>query len=277
MTPAASDNSEMLDYNRILVTGAAGYLGKLVRASLRGRVPHVRLTDIAAMDPASDGEELFPCDLADAAGIGRAFEGVDAVVHLGASLNVDDWQQTLNINIAGTYNVFEAARRAGARRVVYASSHHAVGMYPVTERIGLDVPLRPDSLYGLSKCFGENLARYCWDKFGLEAVCLRIGSTRPAPAERREYATWLSEADFERLLLASLSAPSVGCSVAYGVSDNSEVWWDNAQAAHLGFRPLDKAQTPAGGIPAAPDYPLQGGKRAAHGLLAEDARLCVKR
>ena len=267
----------MLDYNRILVTGAAGYLGKLVRASLRGRVPFVRLTDIAAMDPASEGEELWPCDLADAAGMARALEGVDAVVHLGASLNVDDWQQTLDINIAGTYNVFEGARRAGARRVVYASSHHAVGMYPVTQRIGVDAPLRPDSLYGLSKCFGENLARYCWDKFGLEAVCLRIGSTRPAPAERREYATWLSEPDFERLLLASLSAPAVGFSVAYGVSDNGELWWDNAQAAHLGFRPIDKAQAPAGGISAAPDYPLQGGKRAAHGLVAEDARLCAKR
>lgn len=266
----------MLDYNRILVTGAAGYLGRLVRASLRGRVPHVRLTDIAPMDPAIGGEELHPCDLADAAGIARALEGVDAVVHLGASLNVDDWQQTLAINIAGTYNVFEAARRAGARRVVYASSHHAVGMYPVTQKIGVDVPLRPDSLYGLSKCFGENLARYCWDKFGLEAVCLRIGSAKSLPVERREYATWLSEPDFERLLVASLSAPAVSFSVAYGMSDNGDVWWDNAEAAHLGFEPSDKAEPPAGGIPAAPDYPMQGGKRAAHGLLEGDARLCAK-
>ena len=265
-----------LDYDRILVTGAAGYLGRLVRASLRGRVPHVRLTDIAPMDPASGGEELHPCDLADAAGIARALEGVDAVVHLGASLNVDDWPQTLAINIAGTYNVFEAARRAGARRVVYASSHHAVGMYPTTQQIGIDVPLRPDSLYGLSKCFGENLAHYCWDKFGLEAVCLRIGSAKPAAVERREYATWLSEPDFERLLLASLSAPAVGFSVAYGMSDNGEVWWDNTDAAHLGFEPADKAVPPAGGIPAAPDYPMQGGKRAAHGLLEGDARLCAK-
>lgn len=267
----------MLAYDRILVTGAAGYLGKLVRASLRGRVPQVRLTDIAPMDPAAEGEELWPCDLANAAGMARALEGVDAVVHLGASLNVDDWQQTLDVNIAGTYNVYEAARRAGARRVVYASSHHAVGMYPVTERIGVDAPLRPDSLYGLSKCFGENLARYCWDKFGLESVCLRIGSTRPAPVERREYATWLSEPDFERLLLASLSTPSVGCSVVYGVSDNDQLWWDNAQAAHLGFAPVDKARPPAGGIPAAPDYPLQGGKRAAHGLVAAETHRDARR
>ena len=104
-------------------------------------------------------------------------------------------------------------------------------------------------------------------------MCLRIGSTRPAPKERREYTTWLSEPDFERLLLASLSAPAVGCSVVYGVSDNDDAWWDNSQAAHLGFHPLDKAQAPAGGIPATPDYPLQGGKRAAHGLLEGEARL----
>lgn len=266
-----------LDYEKILVTGAAGYLGRLVRASLRGRVPHVRLTDIAPMDPAVGGEELYPCDLADAVGIARALEGVDAVVHLGASLNVDDWPQTLSINIAGTYNVFEAARRAGTRRMIYASSHHAVGMYPTTQQIGIDVPMRPDSLYGLSKCFGEDLARYCWDKFGLEAVCLRIGSAKPAAVERREYATWLSEPDFERLLLASLSAPSVGFSVVYGMSDNGEVWWDNAGAAHLGFEPVDRAVPPPGGIPVAPDYPMQGGKRAAHGLLDHDTRLSVKR
>jgi uronate dehydrogenase len=273
----AAMGAARLDYNRILVTGAAGYLGRLVRASLRGRVPHVRLTDIAPMDPASDGEELYPCDLADEGGIARALNGVDAVVHLGASLNVDDWQQTLAINIAGTYNVFEAARRAGARRVVYASSHHAVGMYPTKQQIGVDVPLRPDSLYGLSKCFGENLARYCWDKFGLEAVCLRIGSAKPAAVERREYVTWLSEPDFERLLLASLAAPSVGFSVIYGMSDNGEVWWDNAAAAHLGFEPVDRAVPPPGGIPATPDYPMQGGKRSAHGLLQGDARLSGKR
>jgi uronate dehydrogenase len=149
-------------------------------------------------------------------------------------------------------------------------------MYPVTERIGIDVPLRPDSLYGLSKCFGENVARYYWDKFGLEAVCLRIGSTRPAPVERREYTTWLSHPDFERLLLASLAAPKVDFSVVYGVSDNQDPWWDNAQASHLGFAAQDRAQPPAGGLPAAPDYPLQGGKRAAHGLLQGPDRLGAK-
>ena len=273
----------VLDYDRILVTGAAGYLGRLVRASLRGRVPNLRLCDIAPMEPPLAGEEVMLCDLADREAVGRALAGVDAVVHLGASLNVDDWQQTLDVNIAGTYNVFEAARRGGARRVVYASSHHAVGMYPITQQIGIDEPLRPDSLYGLSKCFGESTARYFWDKFGLEAVCLRIGSVRPHPSEQRELATWMSEGDFEQLLLACLSAPQIGFSIVYGVSDNDDVWWRNPDAARLGFVARDKAQLPGGKLAdgdaagVKPQYPLQGGKRAAYGLLEGAARLSAKR
>lgn len=269
----------MLKYNRILVTGAAGYLGQLVRKNLSGRVAQLRLIDIAPMAPAQAGEEVLLCDLTDADAMHRAMVGVDAVVHLGASLNVDDWKQTLNVNIEGTYNVYEAARAAGVRRVVYASSHHAVGMYPVSERIGTDVRLRPDSLYGVSKCFGEAFAQYCWDKAGLESVCLRIGSTRPAPApgEPREFITWLSEPDFERLLLASLGAPSVGCSIIYGVSQNGEVWWDNSGAAQVGFQPEDHASRLSNQPATALKDQLQGGKRAAYGLLEGSERPCANR
>src|SRR5690606_33011280 len=161
---------------KVLVTGAAGHLGKWTRRCLAGKVALLRLTDIATIEPAAAGEEIRPCDLADAQGLARLAEGIDLIVHLGASLNVDDWQETLRAKIEGTYNVYEAARRAGAKRIAYASSHHAIGMYPVEQRLGLAEPMRPDSLYGLSKCFGENLARYYWDKFGLESVCWRIGS-----------------------------------------------------------------------------------------------------
>lgn len=264
----------MLDYQRVLVTGAAGQLGKLTRRALDGQVAHVRLTDIAEMSPASDGEELLPCDLADADGVSRLLEGVDAVVHLGASLNVDDWDATLQINIAGTYNIYESARRAGAKRIVYASSHHAVGMYPVGQRLDADVALRPDSLYGLSKCFGENLARYYWDKYGIESVCLRIGSAKPAPNEARELSTWLSERDYQDLILKCLTAPAVGCTVVYGVSNNKDTWWGNEKAAHLGFLPQDDAQgeservrqrVESGTAPGA--YPRHGGKRAEYGLV----------
>ena len=272
----------MLNYERILVTGAAGSLGKLARSALRGQVPNLRLTDIAPLAPAGPGEEVVPCDLVDRPAVAGVMAGVDAVIHLGASLNVDDWQQTLDVNIAGTYNVFEAARQAGARRVVYASSHHAVGMYPVTQPIGIDEPLRPDSLYGLSKCFGESTARYFWDKFGLEAVCLRIGSVRPAPGEQRELFTWMSERDFQQQLLACLTAPQVDFAIVYGVSDNDGAWWLNPDARRLGFVPQDKARQAAAqavrDVAAAPPrYPLQGGKRAAYGLLEGRARLSAKR
>ena len=272
----------MLNYERILVTGAAGSLGKLARSALRGQVPTLRLTDIAPMAPAGPGEEVVQCDLVDRAAVAGVMAGVDAVIHLGASLNVDDWQPTLDVNIAGTYNVFEAARQARARRVVYASSHHAVGMYPVTQPIGIEEPLRPDSLYGLSKCFGESAARYFWDKFGLEAVCLRIGSVRPAPGEQRELFTWMSERDFQQQLLACLAAPEVGFAIVYGVSDNDGAWWRNPDAGRLGFVAQDNARHAAepavrdlAAVP--PRYPLQGGKRAAYGLLESGERLSAKR
>jgi len=271
-------------FNTILVTGAAGQLGKLVRQALRGKCRTLRLSDIAPLGEAAAGEELAPCDLADADAVASIMKGVDAVIHLGGSLNVDDWQQTLDVNIAGTYHVYEAARKHGVKRVIYASSHHAVGMYPTSENIDDQAPMRPDSLYGLSKCFGENLARYCHDKFGLESVCLRIGSTRPKPSEPRELVTWLSENDFNALIMACLSAPAVGFTVVYGVSDNPGGWWSNTHASHLGFHPQDNSAVFRAEIDAlakagksAPDYPLQGGKRAMYGLERSPDSLISKR
>ena len=261
----------MLSDKRVLVTGAAGNIGKWTRQCLRGKVRLLRLSDIAPLEAAAEGEEIRPCDLTDAQGLERLVVGIDCVVHLGASLNVDDWQQTLRVNIEGTYNLYEAARRAGVKRIAYASSHHVIGMYPVEQPIGLDAALRPDSLYGLSKCFGENLARYYWDKYGLESVCWRIGSAKSRPAEIRELSTWLSQADYERLLLRSLQAPSVGCLAVYGASANADSWWDNGEAAALGYAPQDNAADHAPEIlnapadsPAQKRYPMQGGKRSAH-------------
>ncbi|RTZ47842.1 NAD(P)-dependent oxidoreductase [Candidimonas sp. SYP-B2681] len=264
----------MMSLKTVLVTGAAGQLGKLLRESLRGKVRALRLSDIAVMDPANEGEELWPCDLTDVDGVRQMMVGVDCVVHLGASLNVDDWNETLQVNIAGTYNIFEAAKRAGVGRIVYASSHHAVGMYPVDEPLDQNVPLRPDSLYGLSKCFGENTARYFWDKFGLEAVCLRIGSTRSKPTEPRELSTWLSEPDFQALVYACLSAKAVEFSVVYGVSNNSDSWWNNTHATHLNYVPRDNAahyqaeiESLVASGKSVGHYALQGGKRADYGMV----------
>ncbi|MDQ8732145.1 NAD(P)-dependent oxidoreductase [Bradyrhizobium sp. LHD-71] len=266
----------MLSDKKVLVTGAAGHVGQWTRKCLQSKVGLLRLSDIAPLKDAAENEEIRPCDLTDAQDLERLVTGIDYVVHLGASLNVDDWPETLRVNIEGTYNLYEAARRAGVKRIAYASSHHVIGMYPVGQTLGLDAPMRPDSLYGLSKCFGENLARYYWDKFGLESVCWRIGTARPRPGEIRELSTWLSEQDYERLLLRSLQTPAIGFLPVYGISANRDAWWDNGQARALEFEPQDDATRHAQPILDAPAdssaqrrYPLQGGKRAEHRRAAE--------
>lgn len=259
----------MLSDKKVLVTGAAGSLGKWTRKYLRGKVRLLRLSDIAPIKAAAEGEEVRPCNLTDVRGLEQLMTGIDFVVHLGASLNIDDWQETLRVNIEGTYNIYEASRRAGVRRIAYASSHHVVGMYPVGQTLEVNAAMRPDSLYGLSKCFGENLARYYWDKFGLESVCWRIGSARICPGEIRELSTWLSEPDYGRLLLRSLQTPSIGFVSVYGISANRDAWWDNSEASVLGFTPRDNAEDYAQQVSRASTqsashkhYLLQGGKRA---------------
>ena len=128
------------------------------------------------------------------------------------------------------------------KRVIFASSNHAIGMYPRTQRLDTDAPPRPDTLYGLSKAFGEQLARYYFDKHGIEAVCLRIGSCFPEPRDERMLATWMSYADLARLCRRCLEAPVVDCTVVYGVSANARLWWDNSKVDFLGYRPEDSAE-----------------------------------
>jgi uronate dehydrogenase len=148
----------------------------------------------------------------------------------------------LPANIVGAYNLYEAARRHGTKRVIVASSNHVTGFYGQGETIPAHVVPRPDSYYGLSKAFGENLAQFYFDRHGLETVSVRIGSCVPAPEDRRHLSSWLSHDDLERLLVAALSAPVVGHSIVYGVSDNRTTWWDNDQSRHVGYRPQDSSE-----------------------------------
>jgi uronate dehydrogenase len=168
-------------------------------------------------------------------------EGVDAVVHMGGVSTEQPWEPILASNIVGAYNLYEAARRQGVRRIVFASSNHVTGFYTQREVIRPTDPVRPDGLYGLSKAFGENLAQLYFDRFGIETVSLRIGSSYAEPKDRRMLATWLSFDDLERLVVAALTAPVVGHTVIYGASDNATSWWDNSGARHIGFRPKDSS------------------------------------
>jgi uronate dehydrogenase len=227
---------------RLLLTGAAGGLGRVLRPRLRPRCTLLRVSDVAAMDPAGPGEEVVRMDLADRAGVDKLLEGVAAVVHLGGISTEQPFDAILQANIVGTYNVYEGARRHGVKRIVFASSNHVTGFYRQDEVLDAHVPVRPDGYYGLSKAFGENLARFYFDRYGIETVSLRIGSSFPEPKDRRMLATWLSYDDLERLVVASLTAPVVGHTIAYGMSDNTTTWWDNTAARHLGFRPQDSSE-----------------------------------
>jgi uronate dehydrogenase len=231
-----------LRFPRLLLTGAAGNLGRELRPRLKKYCAALRLSD---REPLAGGlvvgEEFVRAGLGDAAAVQALAEGVDAIVHLGGVSTERPWGQILDGNIVGTYNLYEAARRCGVGRIVFASSNHVTGFYRQDEVIGPRHPMRPDGLYGLSKAFGENLAQLYWDRHRIETVSIRIGSSFPEPKDRRMLATWLSFDDLERLVVAALTAPVVGHSIVYGMSDNATTWWDNTAARHLGYRPQDSA------------------------------------
>ncbi len=230
-----------LRFSRLLLTGAAGGLGKALRPRLKAYCDVLRLSDIADLGSAAPGEELMPVALEDKAAVDTLLQGVDAVVHLGGVSTEHSFEEILPANISGTYHVYEGARRHGARRILFASSNHVTGFYKQSETIDNTVPLRPDSYYGLSKAFGENLAQFYWDRYGIETVSLRIGSSFPEPRDRRMLASWMSYDDLERLVMAALTAPVVGHSIIYGISNNSTAWYDNSKARHIGYRPHDSS------------------------------------
>ena len=208
-------------FQSLLLTGAAGYLGRQLTPGLLPLARQLRVSDLPEPLARADlpaQAEAVPCDLADAAAVLALLQGVDAVVHLGGVAVEGPWDPILQANIVGAYNLYEAVRKQGVKRVVFASSNHVTGFYRQDEVVGLRDPARPDGLYGLSKAFGEDLSRFYFDRYGIETVCLRIGSSFPEPRNRRMLATWMSYDDLERLVVASLTAPVVGHSIIYGLS-----------------------------------------------------------
>jgi len=229
-------------FNRLLITGAAGNLGRVLREGLAPLAATLRLTDRAEMAPAGTNEEIVVAELADFGAVMKAVEGCDAVVHFGAAPVERPWREILNSSIEGGYNVYEAVRRHGVKRVVYASSIHAVGYARREEGADTETPHWPDSLYGVSKCFVEDLAKMYWMKFGIESACLRINSCFPEPADRRHLATWMSFRDCVQLVERCLLADRIGHSVIYGISNNRERFFSNDKARHIGYLPVDSAE-----------------------------------
>ncbi|MFT5631544.1 MAG: uronate dehydrogenase [Gammaproteobacteria bacterium] len=227
---------------KLVLTGAAGALGSQLRKPLAAMCDTFVSTDLVEnLDNLGSNETYVKADVSDLAAMETLLKDADMVIHFGAIADEAPWDDILQSNIVGAYNVWEAAYRNGVKRVVYASSVHAVGMHLKTDTIGLDAPHRPDTYYGLAKCFAEDLASLYWDKRGIESVCMRIFSAAP-PTNARSIGTWLSTDDLIHLVERSVNSPVVGFTTVYGISNNDRAVVDNTKAGHLGYRPKDNAE-----------------------------------
>ena len=255
----------------ILITGAAGAIGSVLRKSLRGQYQLLRLADIAQLDDAESGEEVVQANLEDMSACENMMQGIDCVVHLGGVAFEDSWEKILPANIAGCYNVFEAARRQGVKRVIFASSNHAVGFHRRERIIDASVVPRPDTRYGVAKVFGEAVGRLYADKYGLSVASLRIGTFRTPdrPVDTRGLLTWISHRDMVQLVRRCIDHPDYHFIIAYGVSKNLRSRWDNTNAKFLGYAPQDDSEQFAAEIFA------QGNKENEISALFHGAHYCA--
>ena len=265
--------------HRVLITGAGGGIGRSLRETLRGVYPVLRLSDRVPLAAARDREEVDQTDIADMAAVERMVAGVDGIIHLGGISGENSWENILQGNIIGLYNVFEAARRAGTKRIVMATSNHAVGFYPRSRTIDHRVVPRPDSRYGVSKAFSEALASLYADKHGIGFLCTRIGNFGTKPIDSRRLSIWISPRDYTQLVRIGLEHPDIRFEIVYGVSGNQRSWYDNSNAARLGYRPQDDSERyaeavlaaePTGADPIAERY--QGGTFCAAEFTAKTPR-----
>ena len=227
----------------ILITGAAGRIGTMLRPRLARPGRTLRLLDTAPLT-AGPGEEAVTASITDLSAMIAACTGADAVIHLAAIATEASWERIRDDNIQGTYVTFEAARRAGVPRVVYASSNHAVGFTPRSQFPAPDYAFpAPDTFYGVAKVTGEALAALYHYRYRMNTICLRILSCCERPTNARALSTWLSPDDAGRLFEACLTVAEPGFRVAYGVSANTRGGWVSlAEARALGYEPRDDAE-----------------------------------
>ncbi|MEJ6007696.1 NAD(P)-dependent oxidoreductase [Paucibacter sp. AS339] len=264
---------------QLLLTGAAGTLGRVLREPLTQLCgPGQPYTTLRLSDLRVDATmpNLQCCDLADRAATEALLQEVSAVLHLGGVAMEGPFEGICDANIRGVFHLYEAARLAGTRRIVFASSNHTTGCAPQGEPVGPDSRVRPDGYYGVSKLFGEAMAQLYWDRYGIESVCLRLGSVAAQPEDRRALSTWLSHGDLWRLVRAALLAPHTECMTVYGVSANSARWWSDTGWAQLGYTPQDNAEAWRAAVqdlcppPDTPMARLQGGSFLGLGPFARE-------
>lgn len=264
---------------KLLITGANGNLGSICRQRLGHIAETIRLNARQGLGDAGPNEEIVYCDLSDKAAVEAMVEGCDGIVHMGGRAVEGPWEMVKAANIDGMFNLYEGARKSSVQpRIFFASSHHTTGFHTQTTRLDPSTsPTRPDGLYGVSKVFGEALARMYFDKFDIETASVRIGSCFPEPPSHRMLSSWLSADDMIALIERIFSVPRLGCPVLYGVSENDARWWDNSSVDYLGWRPrdnserfrakLDAEQTPPGRDE--PDSIYQGGLFCTDGIHEE--------
>ena len=235
------------DVKAILITGAAGDVGTHLRNELAGRYV-LRLSDIRPIKKLAQSETFVRGDVGRLPDMLRVSKGVDAIVHLGGFALEGPWDVILRTNIVGCYNVFEAARVNGVKRILFATSNHVIGFYRRDQKIDHRVYPKPDSRYGLSKVFGEQLGSLYADKYGLRVFCMRIGNVNLAPADKRRLSIWISPRDFAQLVKIGIEHADIRFEIVYGVSGNQRSWYDNSNAERLGYRPQDDAEAYAGAV-----------------------------
>lgn len=226
----------------VLVTGASGGVGTRLRTLLRGVYPELRFSDIAEPNDLAKDEHFMRADLGEMREVEKIVAGVDGIVHLGGYSIEGSWDTIKRANIEGCYNLFEAARLAKVKRIVFASSNHAVGYYPRQRKIGVDEPIRADSRYGVSKAFGEALGSMYAYKYGMRVTCIRIGNFGDRPLDRRRLAIWLRPDDLVQLIRIGLEHPDIHYDIFYGCSNNERAWWDNENAFRFGYRPQGQSE-----------------------------------
>lgn len=268
---------------RVLLTGAAGGIGRRMREVLAGAYPVLRVSDIADLGPARPGEEVMPADLNNPADLAALVRDVDGIIHLGGLSVEHDWPDILKTNIDGAYRLFEAAYEAGVKRITFASSNHAIGFYPRGQILdGTERP-RADCRYGLSKVFGEGLAQYFADNYGLGILSVRIGWCFEKPETMRTLGSWVSIRDLTQLCRLGLDLPELHHEIVFGISDNAASWWDNSRAKALGYKPQDSSDQWADAIDPAAEpgdevgLAVQGGPFASAGYQGDPARVASQK
>jgi uronate dehydrogenase len=224
----------------VLITGAAGDVASYLRRELAGKYA-LRLSDKRSLKPSKE-EKFIKADITKMADALKITKGVDAIVHLGGYSVEGPWKAIHEANILGCYNVFEAARKNGVKRILFATSNHAVGFYRRAQKIDHRVYIKPDSRYGVSKVFGEALGSLYADKYGMEVFLMRIGNVNPQPLDKRRLSIWLSPRDLAQLVSIGIDHPDIRFEIVYGVSGNKRSWYDNSNAERLGYRPLDNSE-----------------------------------